>query len=82
MTNIDPGYYCYVLCVKCRKEIVLKEANDPNEEAFPKAQSQRVACPNIGQARCNLARSIVSEKETPARGGRRGVSVTWAKVAD
>ena len=69
MTNVDPGCYWYVLCVKCRKEIVLKEANDPNEEAFPQAQSHRVTCPNcgqstpIGRASCNLARSMVIEKE-------------------
>ena len=36
MSKVKPGYYFFVVCVNCGKEIILREAPSPKEKEFPK----------------------------------------------
>jgi DNA-directed RNA polymerase subunit RPC12/RpoP len=48
MSKVKPGWYFYVLCIQCRKEIPFKEAPSPEEEESPPKPSVTTTCPHCG----------------------------------
>ena len=48
MPKTKPGYYFFVVCVKCGKEIILRDAPSRKEKELPKMRSIETNCSHCG----------------------------------
>src|SRR5712692_3839977 len=52
MTPTKPGgWYFFIVCHNCQKEILLSEAPSQEQEKTPKVQGGKVTCPHCQSAR-------------------------------
>ncbi len=52
MTPTKPGgWYFFIVCHNCEREILLSEAPSPEQEKAPKVQGGKVTCPHCQSAR-------------------------------
>ena len=46
---VEPGYYWFVECSNCRKDIIVREAPSPEEKERPRKRGVRTRCPFCGE---------------------------------
>jgi predicted RNA-binding Zn-ribbon protein involved in translation (DUF1610 family) len=46
---VGPGYYWFVECSNCRKDIIVREAPSPEEKERPRKRGVRTRCPFCGK---------------------------------
>ena len=67
MSKVKPGYYLFVVCVNCGKEIILREAPSPQEKESPKMRSMETNCSHCGANHTyhpgTIGRGIVEEED-------------------
>jgi DNA-directed RNA polymerase subunit RPC12/RpoP len=64
--RVKPGYYFYVLCVNCGKEIIFARAPSPQEEETPEImRGMSLQCPHCGEEHTyyQMGRGEVAEEK-------------------
>ena len=64
MPKAKPGFYFFVVCVNCGKDIILRDAPSPKEKELPKMRSIETNC-----SRCGAEHTY---HPSTVRRGRRG----------